>query len=300
MNYFVKIKYYIVLMLVMLIWASAFVGIRYAAGEYMPGPMALLRFIVASLVMLIAYFFYENKQSVKLSQLLMMLGIGVLGIAIYNVALNQGERVVSAGVSGFIVVGQMPVVVSLLAVFFLKERIRLLGILGFFISLFGLCLMVMSEQETGALEMGVPYLLIAVLSGSIQTICQKNFLKKFSAIEVVSYAIWGGTLALLILYLPDLISEMRVASFSATQSVIYMGVFPGAISHLLFVYSLKHLHASKASSFLYLVPFFTLFLAWWWLREIPTVMAFVGGVAAIFGAYIINKNSGQRCKGDKK
>mgnify|MGYP000317226124 CR=1 FL=1 len=284
-----KIKYYLIALLAVFFWATAFVGIRYVANDFSAGPIALLRYAIASLVMLFAYIYYPQKVKPNLIELAAMMGLGVFGFTIYNILLNQGERTVSAALAGFIV-GQMPVIISLVAVLFFKEKIRLLGIIGFFVSILGLFLIVIAENQRGKFNFGLIYILIATISSSVYVILQKPLLKKFHPIEIVSYLIWGGTIVLL-LYLPSLISEIKLAPLDVLFTIIYMGIFPGALAYLLWSYALTYLPLSRASSFLYLSPFLTLLLSWILLNEVPLAMAIIGGVVAIAGAYIIAKNA---------
>src|SRR3989338_5940522 len=82
-------------------WASAYVGIRIGLTSYSPGALALLRFVVASAAMLIIYWRLPNKQIPKQSEVLVMAGLGIIGFALYNLLLNEGELTVPAGIAGF-------------------------------------------------------------------------------------------------------------------------------------------------------------------------------------------------------
>ena len=225
------IKYYLAVLIAVFFWATAFVGIRYVAYQFTAGAMALLRYTVASFIMLLIYIYYPKKTKPNLIELAAMMGIGVFGFTIYNIMLNQGEHTVPAAVAGFIV-GQMPIIISLIAIFFFKERLRFWGVIGFLISIAGLLLIVISEQEHDRFSIGLIYILIATLAGAIYCILQKPLLKKFHPIEIVTYSMWGGTLVLMI-YLPTLINQLKIVSSTALMTVVYMGIFPGAIAYLL-------------------------------------------------------------------
>ena len=281
--------YYLIILFTIFLWATAFVGIRYTTGVFSGGALALLRYLVASFVMLIIYCFHPYKVKPNMLDLAVFLGVGTLGFTIYNVTLNHGERTVPAAIAGFIV-GQMPVIITLIAVIFFKERVKKWGIIGFVISIIGLFLIVIAEKERGGFDSGIIYIFITALSGAFYSIMQKPLAKKFHPVEIVTYAMWGGTLILLI-YIPNLMHEMAIASLSKILTVIYMGIFPGAIAYLLWSFAMAKLPAARVSSFLYLCPFVTLILGWLFLQEIPPLLALSGGIVAIIGAYIIARNS---------
>lgn len=136
----------IILITVIVLWASAFVGIRFALHAYSPGAMALLRYATASLVMLILYCQLPNRRKPTLKELIGMLALGVSGFGIYNIALNYGEISVSAGISGFII-SQSPIIIALIAVTLLREKIRYWAYLGMFISFIGVILIAIGESE---------------------------------------------------------------------------------------------------------------------------------------------------------
>ncbi|MDQ5817942.1 MAG: EamA family transporter, partial [Actinomycetota bacterium] len=77
-------------------WAAAFAGIRVGLESYGPGELALLRLLVAS-VALAAYAAYTRMRLPEIGDLPVIFAVGFLAFALYHVALNFGERTVSAG-----------------------------------------------------------------------------------------------------------------------------------------------------------------------------------------------------------
>ena len=87
---------------------------------------------------------------------------------------------------------------------------------------------------------------------------------------------------------PLLIRELPAAPLSATLGIIYMGVFPGALSYAIWSQVLQRLPASSAASLLYLVPILSVALAWVILRETPTAMSLLGGALVLLGVVAVN------------
>jgi drug/metabolite transporter (DMT)-like permease len=46
--------------------------------------------------------------------------------------------------------------------------------------------------------------------------------------------------------------------------------------------------ASRIGSFLYLMPISTVIIAWFWLREVPTALTWMGGGLALLGVALVN------------
>ncbi len=274
------------LMLTIMLWASAFVGIRYVMMEFSAGSLAFARYFIASIAMIVPFLLVKNKKLPTLRDFLGFFILGFLGFFVYNLFLNQGEISVSAGIANFIV-SQLPVIVALLAIFFFHERLNYFGILGFILSLCGGLVIVLAEKNVVSYQ-GIILIYIATVSGAIFSCMQKKYLTRYHPIEVISYCIWFGTLALSI-YLPKAIHELSTSHFSNLLVIIYMGILPGAVAYGLWCYAFKHIKASAASSFLYIMPVLTLLMAWVLLNEKPDIMAIVGGMVAVAGAIVITR-----------
>lgn len=276
-----------VLVLTIILWASAFVGIRYGLTAYSPGAMALLRFIIASFCMAIVYWMLPNRRVMPWKDRLPLMLIGISGIGIYNIALNYGELTVTAGVASFLI-GLIPVITAVLSAVFLQERLPLAGWLGIAVSLGGLFLLTLGESTESALDLGVLYILISVLVGAGYHIFSKHFLGRYHPVEVTAWIIWGGTLFLLFFF-PQLMSEIRLADYHATLAVVYMGIFPAAIAYLAWSYVLHHLPAAKASMSLFSLPLVSTLMGFLLLHEKPALLSMVGGALALLGAVIASR-----------
>lgn len=267
------------------LWGSAYVGIRAGLQGYSPGGLALLRFLIASVFMWLIYVWRSPHSPIVRKDLCLILFTGVLGIGIYSIALNYGEVVVPSGMASFIV-SQSPVVTALLAVIFLGERMDWLGWVGMLISIIGVALISLSKSNL-QLYHGIFYVLIAMVVGSFYSVLQKSLLKKHHMLDVTSYTIWGGTVLLLI-FLPNLMDDIKHASWNATFTAIYLGIFPAAIAYAAWSYILTEIPAARAVSFLYFMPVVATFIGWVWLHEIPTLVSFVGGIIALLGVGVVN------------
>lgn len=272
--------------LTLVLWASGFAGIRAGLSGYDPATMALLRFAVASVAL--ALYAVVTRVRLPARQDLPRLAIaGFLGITVYHLALNYGERSVSAGAASLLV-ASAPVWTSLLATLFLGERLKLLGWAGIGLSFLGAALIGLGQGDGLRLEPGVGLVLLAALAQGSYFVIQKPALRTYRPIEVVSYVTWVGTLVLLV-FLPGLVADVQTAPLDATLAVVYMGIGPGAVAYAAWAYVLSRMQASTASSLLYIVPVMAFTIAWFWLGEVPTYMSIVGGALALAGVALVNK-----------
>lgn len=281
---------------VLLLWSSAFAGIRaglrlsamgaLGSDGYGPGELALLRFGTASFALIL--FAMAKRMRWPDRADLPRIGLaGLLGISIYHVALNFGEVTVPAGAASMLIAAG-PVFTALLSALFLGERLTPLGWGGILLAFSGVSLIALSSGQGLRFTPGSLLILLAAAVAALYTILSKPSLRKYSALEFTCYSIWAGTLPLCF-FMPSLLRQFHSAAPPATLAVIYLGLFPAAIAYVLWNYALSQMPASLLSSCLYLSPVLASVIAWMWLGEKPALLTVVGGGIAILGVVLVQK-----------
>jgi drug/metabolite transporter (DMT)-like permease len=281
----ITIRTWIALSAALLLWASAYAGIRVGLRSYSPAHVALLRFLVASLVLAI-YASASKFRRAQLRDIPRLVLTGIFGITLYNLLLNYGEVSVSAGVSSLLI-SSAPIWIALMSTFMLGERLALRGWGGVFISFIGVAMIAAGEGNGLHFSTRALLLAVAALSSAAYIVMQKQLLQTYSALEVTTYAIWFGTL-LLIPFGGGLVFAIHTATISSTLAIVYLGIFPAAIAFTAYAYAISHGPVNRISSFLYLVPVLAIGIAWVWLGEVPRMMSLLGGVIALAGVVIVN------------
>jgi drug/metabolite transporter (DMT)-like permease len=269
-----------------LLWASAFPGIRAGLRAYSPAHVALVRYAVASITLGV----YAVATRMPLPRWRDAPGValtGVIGIAVYNVALNTGEVSVPAATASFIVAAA-PVFMAVESRLFLGERPRRLGWLGILISLAGVLAIALGAGGGLGFDAQALLILAAAIAQSVYFVAQKPYLRRYTPAQYTTYAIWAGTLVLLF-FAPGLPQEAQRAPIEVSLAVVYLGVFPGAIGYVIWAYALSRMPASTTGSFLYLVPACALVISWIWLGELPSALSLVGGVVVLIGVVIVSR-----------
>ncbi|MDM5155100.1 DMT family transporter [Bacillus sp. DX1.1] len=279
--------------LTILLWGSAFPGIRVGLEAYTPEHLTLLRMLLASLALLI-FAFISGMRAPELSDIPAILLLGGLGFTVYHIALNYGEKSVNAG-SASLIVSITPIFTAILAFIFFQERLKLWGWIGGSVSFIGGVFISLGTEDVLQFNYGVLFILLAAFSESIFFVFQKSYLKKYGFLTFTAYTLWAGTLFMLV-FLPGLGQEMIVAPLEVTLSVVYLGLFPTVLPYIALAYITSHVGASEATSSLYLTPAFAFVIAWIWLGEVPTLLSITGGVITIIGVILTNIKIGKKQK----
>jgi drug/metabolite transporter (DMT)-like permease len=266
-------------------WASAFPGIRAALPAYPPGELALLRFLVASGVLLI-FAAVTRMSPPRVADLPAIVGLGLLGVTAYHVLLNFGEVTVTAGAASMLI-ALVPIFTALLARLYLRERLRLWGWVGISVSFVGVTLVAFGEGGDLSFEPRALLVVLAALSGAHYAVLQKPLLARYGSLRLTTYGILAGTIPLLF-FAPGLARSLREAPAESTLAVVYLGVFPAALAYVAWNYALSRAPASVVASFLYVPPVLAIFIAWVWISELPTFLSLLGGAIALVGVLIVN------------
>ncbi|MCW2914135.1 MAG: family transporter [Actinomycetia bacterium] len=269
------------------LWASAFVGIRSAGHELSAGPLALARLAVAAVVLGLVVLFRRERLPVR-SDLPAIALCGALWFAAYNVLLNAGERRVDAGTAAMVVnIG--PILIAVLAGKLLKEGFPRPLLVGAAIA-FGGTTVIGLATSTGdrSSTYGVLLCVLAAITYAGGVVVQKPLLTRVSALQVTWLACTVGFL-LCLPYAPVLWRELGHASGGAIGWAVYLGALPTAVAFTTWAYALAHTTAGRMGTTTYLVPPLVILLSWLLLGESPPILALAGGVLCLVGVAVTRR-----------
>jgi drug/metabolite transporter (DMT)-like permease len=270
------------------LWSAAFVGIRAAGETFSPVALALARLAIGS-ILLGALTFTRPRVRPTRREFLLLLLAGVTWFGIYNIVLNDAERRVDAGTASMLVL-VAPIFIIALAAAFLKERATPNLLLGAAIAFAGVLLIGFATSTGTASLLGVALCIVAAASSAIGLVAQKPVLAKITALQVTWTCCTIGAV-LCLPWAPTLMREIRGAPPGAIGWLVFLGVFPTSIAFTAWAYALARGSAGRVAQTAYLVPPITIVMSWAILREVPTLLAVVGGTICLVGVYMGRKVS---------
>ncbi|MET3206320.1 UNVERIFIED_ORG: drug/metabolite transporter (DMT)-like permease [Arthrobacter sp. UYEF13] len=276
------------------LWASAFVGIRAIGPTFSPGSLTLGRLAVAAVVLgaLVLPQLAKSKLLPRGREWWPILGYGVMWFGGYNLALNAAEHLLDAGTAALLI-NVNPILVAIMAGVFLKEGFPRWLIFGSLVAFGGVALIALgsgSGERSTADVAGVLLCLLAAVLAAVSVIIQKPVLRKFPA----GQATWFGIMVGAVCCLPfsgQLVSELQSAPLPATLGLVYLGIFPTAIAFTTWAFALSLIDAGKLAATTYLVPGTTILISWLVLSEVPAVLGLVGGLVCLVGVGLTRRRS---------
>ena len=267
------------------LWASGFIGARYAMPWAEPFSFLALRFLLAMLLLglLIPFFRGQGRWTFTAAFHSMVTGVFLHGIYLGGVFWSI-DRGMPAGLAALLV-GLHPLLTALAAGRVLGERVTIRHWFGLPIGFSGVILVL--SPDFGSFVPGVDRSIfaasfVAVLALSAGTIWQKRYVRQDDLLTGTCFQYLG---AMLLTFALGMSFEEQVylvtgeLLFALAWLVLVMSV--GAV--LMLKYLIWEGQASRVSSLFYLVPATTAVQAWFLFGETLTVIQIVGMCVAGLG-----------------
>lgn len=269
-----------------LFWGTSFTGIRMALDSFSPGPLAMLRFSIASAVLWsIAIFAPVARPTLR--DLPRFAGLGCIGITTYHLCLNFGQLTVAPGTTALLI-QTAPVFTAVFAHLAGIEKLRWATVYGIVVALLGTVILVLGQGRTVEFTVAALAILVSAICTATYFLFQRGLATRYGTRAVTTWTLTLGTLPLL-MFAPAAYEQWPQATPTAIGALIYIGVFPAAIAYLLWNWAVHELGASRTMMFLYLSPVVAMLSQWWLIREVPAPLAIVGGLVTIAGVWMVNR-----------
>jgi len=280
----------------MLVWGGTFTSARILGNQLDPAVSAFLRFLIASTILLLVLYYKEGGfPRVSKKQLLPILGMGLTGIAMYNLLFFYG--LVHAEASrGSMITATNPLLTALGAAFLFRERFTLVRIVGFVICIVGVLLIISRGDLESLLTEGVGLGELAFIgcafSWAAYTLIGRLMSSQLSSLAVIAYASSIGTVILFFAALnSNLMDAVSTLSMNTGLNLLYLAVLATVIGFVWFQEGVKQLGAAKAAVFIYFMPVSAVFWAYLILDEKLTCVLALGAALVISGIYLVNKKA---------
>lgn len=275
------------LIFAMFIWASSFIALKAAMEDLGPFTVIFLRMIIASLCFVYfikSFLKYDfSKKDIKYILLL-----ALFEPCLYFIFESKSLQYTTASQAGMIT-SLMPIITAMAAGYFLKEIITKQVVFGSLIAMSGAIWL--SLQGTSSISAPNPLLgnfleLLAMICGAGYTITARYLSDKYSALFMTAIQVFIGAIFFTPLFLYEYFTIDMSVTLKSFLWIAYLGVVVTLAGYGLYNYALTKIEASKAAMFIYLIPVFTLILAYFILNEKLSIFEFIACFVILFGVFI--------------
>ena len=282
---------YFLLILLSLIWASAFFNIKIATYSYDPLTIAFLRVFFGAIPVVILCYIKKIKIEAFSKDWYWFATIGIINLAVPFFLIAYGVQKVQSNLAA-ILMASTPLTAAAVAHFFTKnEKINLIKSFGILIGFSGIVYLFSDNILISKNNISSALLILFgscfYVIGGLLTLKISN---KKNENVTASILIWG-TLVLLPISLFYEQPWNLTPRLDSTISLIYLGIFSTGIAWLIRFYILKHNGLVFQAQVAYLIPIFGVILGFIFLNEVITSKVIISLIAVIIGIYIVKKGS---------
>ncbi|MCP1511215.1 MULTISPECIES: DMT family transporter [Pseudomonas] len=282
---------------VTMIWGGTFVAGRYLADHIDPLLAASLRFILASLALLL-FMALARIRLVRPTgrQLRQLALLGFFGIFFYNLCFFYGLHYINASRASLIV-ALNPAVIGLASSLLFKEQLGRARIIGIALCLGGAATVIVSRNPQllqGAPDHGLGDLLIlgCVLGWGIYSLYSRELNASLGPLQTVTWSVLLGAamLAAATAFMGGFtLQAVSRIDLPQALSLGYLGVLGSALAYIGYYDGIRRIGATRSGVFIALNPLTAVICGALLLGEPLSAPMLMGGAVILWGIYLCNK-----------
>ena len=287
-----NIKAHVALLLANIIYALNYGWAKdVMSGGYLePFAFILMRVIGATILFWSISLFFKEKVANK--DKLKMALCGVFGVAanqlLFFKGLDETTRINAA-----IIMVASPIIVALLSALIIKEKPSILRLIGIVIGLGGACFIILQNNtdNEGSTLFGNLLIILNATSYGLYLVLVKPLMSKYSPLTVIKWVFTFG----LIIVLPFGLTEVDTIIWNMPNDIIlkigFVIIFTTFFCYLFNIYGVKRVSPTVVSSYIYLQPILTSFIAVVSGHETISSAMIVSSLLIFLGVYLVSKPS---------
>jgi drug/metabolite transporter (DMT)-like permease len=248
-------KAYAWLTFCVMVWGSNFVFGKMLVQDFSPALLTMLRllFIVLFLIGLSSY--KKHFKRINKSDLLAVFFLGIIGVFInqwsFFVGLQTADPTTSA-----LILATTPILTSVLASIFLKEKLTIRMLLGSIVAIIGIYFVVAKGNISSLhIDKGLLWIVLTMITFAIMIIMTRLLSHRIDPLTITLYSnVVGLIVSIPFVFLLD--TPLQISSkISDWSFLIGTAVIVHGIATLIWNNNIRHVDASKASILSNLEPF---------------------------------------------
>ena len=287
---------YTFLVLACVFWGVGFPIAKIGVEHIHPFSFAFVRFFLVSIFFVLFFKLSLFNLVLKLKENFSILFFMALtGILLYGIFFLFALKFAKAS-DVSLISGANPIITSIVAYIFLKEKTGILGVSGILVSFLGVAFIVSNGKINTVLNLsfntGDLLMLIATTMWALYSVLTKKALLKLDIFEAVCLTSFIGSL----MFFPLALSFGHLQHFEnyplgGWLSILYMVFFSTIFAFSAWYKGIEQIGASRSSIFVNLVPVFGVLTSVILLKESIKLYEIIGGIFVILGVILTNRKT---------
>jgi drug/metabolite transporter (DMT)-like permease len=255
-----------------------------------PLGLSFARIMITSIMLFLIGLFIKSKETIERKDYPLLILAGFLGITCNLICSIKGISSTNPIHSSLLIMST-PIIVSLLAAVFLKERFGINKILGLALGLLGAFLLISSRNKSISQNPATVQGDLLIVAGSI---CYSTYLilirrvsQKYSPLTILRFVfIFGGLFSIPLCFTTFMNANWVQFESLDWFSIIYIIILGTLIANLLMNWGVMKWGPSKTGSFIYFQPLFGTIGAVLLMGESFSLIKLFAGILIIAGVWV--------------
>lgn len=255
--------------------ATLFISTSGVLGKYiaMPPPVTVWWRAVLAMLILLGYCKYKNISLKLNSKDIPSFILSAVFLAAHWITYFYALKCSNVAL-GILSLYTFPVITALLEPFFVKTKLNPIHIILGLLVLLGIYILVPELNYKNTYVKGILFGILSAVLYALRTLILKRHVTNYNGTMLMFYQL----IIVSIVLLPTLYFMDTSAIQTQFPYVILLALLTTAIGHTLFIKSLRYFSVSTASIISSMQPIYAIILAYFFLKEIPTLNTFFGGL----------------------
>ena len=288
-----RLKAHIAVLAANLIFGDNFSVVKYVTpGLLKPFGLNVVRVLVTTSLLWIMHIWERPVRKLRRKDIPLFIACGITGISINQLLFIKGLSI-TYSIHASLLMLCTPLLITITAFFFLKEKINGYIIGGLVCGISGAVLLITARENSGNgdnIILGDILIALNAISYAFYFVLVKPLILYYTPTQVLRWAFTFGTIFILPFGWTEFI-EAPWSSFNTTQLSAIGFVVIGAtfLAYLFNIYGLTHLQASATGAYIYLQPIFATIVAVFFLGEHLTMQKIFSALLIFTGVYLVNR-----------
>jgi drug/metabolite transporter (DMT)-like permease len=280
------------------IGANIIFGTNYSVVKYLsprltgPFGLNLMRVCVTVVLFWLLFLIKPSVASIKRKDIARFILCGLTGVAINQLLFIKGLTMTSP-IHASLLILATPIFITVLAVWFAKEKLTLFKLTGLLLGISGGVLLVLQKEQVNIgsnILLGDILCTINAISYAIYFILVKPLMKEYSPVHVIRWVFTFGTVMVIPFGMGEF-TQIDWSLFHLNEFIALAFVVLGAtfFAYLFNIYGLTHLNPSVVGAYIYMQPVYAAIIAMIFLGETLTWQKIVAAVLIFSGVYLANR-----------